>query len=62
MSQFTERELAQLQAIAFGRQMTEREMLRNLVKKNIRNTLGGQFTEREAMQLLNSGYNPFRRR
>lgn len=62
MSQFTERELAQLQAIAFGRQMTEREMLKNLVRKNLKNTLGGQFTEREAMQLMNSGYNPFRRR
>jgi len=61
MSQFTERELAQLQQLMFGGQMTEREMLRKLVKKNLKNTLGGQFTQREAMQLMNSGYNPFRR-
>ena len=55
MSQFTERELAHLQQLMFGGQMTEREMLRKLVKKNLKNTLGGQFTEREAMQLMNSG-------
>lgn len=58
---FTEREIARLQQLAFGNQMTDREMLRKLVKRNIKNSLGGQFTEREYNRLMNSGYNPFRR-
>ena len=58
---FTEREIARLQQLAFGNQMTEREMLRKLAKKNIKNTLGSQFTQKEYNRLMNSGYNPFRK-
>lgn len=60
MSQFTERELAQMMSSMTGSQMTERERER-MARRKLKRRLGSQFTEREYQNFMNSSYNPFRR-